>query len=205
MADVPKAIKRRPRRPALPALALVAAALVAAACGGGSSSSSSSSSSSGTSASSSPAAAGTAEKPLAPATVTLWVGFTARELKAIKGVVADFERAHPGVKVKNIGGISDERIVAATRGGSAPDVAQPFSPDNTGSFCASGAWTDLAPRMRADGVSAPQFPPAVQSYTKFAGKQCALPMLADVYGLYYNKKLFANAGISRPPRTLSEL
>src|SRR6476646_866338 len=71
-----------------------------------------------------------AEKPLAPATVTLWVGFTQRELKIIKGVVARFEQANPGVKVKTIGGISDDKIVAAIRGGNAPDIAQSFSTDN---------------------------------------------------------------------------
>ena len=204
MADIPKAIRLRPRRTAALAPLLAAAALLAAACGG--SGSSSSSSSSGAAPATSAAASGSAaEKPLAPATVTLWVGFTQRELKIIKGVVARFEQANPGVKVKTVGGISDDKIVAAIRGGNAPDIAQSFSTDNTGSFCASGAWTDLGPRMKADGLSADQFPPAVRSYIGFDGKQCAMPMLADVYGLYYNKKLFAKAGITQPPRTLSEL
>jgi multiple sugar transport system substrate-binding protein len=204
MADIPKAIRMRPRRTAALAPLLAAAALLAAACGG--SGSSSSSSSSGAAPATSAAASGSAaEKPLAPATVTLWVGFTQRELKIIKGVVARFEQANPGVKVKTVGGISDDKIVAAIRGGNAPDIAQSFSTDNTGSFCASGAWTDLGPRMKADGLSADQFPPAVRSYIGFDGKQCAMPMLADVYGLYYNKKLFAKAGITQPPRTLSEL
>jgi len=204
MADIPKAIRLRPRRTAALAPLLAAAALLAAACGG--SGSSSSSSSSGAAPATSAAASGSAaEKPLAPATVTLWVGFTQRELKIIKGVVARFEQANPGVKVKTVGGISDDKIVAAIRGGNAPDIAQSFSTDNTGSFCASGAWTDLGPRMKADGLSTDQFPPAVRSYIGFGGKQCAMPMLADVYGLYYNKKLFAKAGITQPPRTLSEL
>ena len=30
-------------------------------------------------------------------------------------------------------------------------------------------------------------------------------MLADAYGLYYNKELFAKAGITHPPKTISEL
>jgi multiple sugar transport system substrate-binding protein len=32
-----------------------------------------------------------------------------------------------------------------------------------------------------------------------------MPFLNDAYGLYYNKKMFAAAGISSPPKTLSEL
>jgi len=49
------------------------------------------------------------------------------------------------------------------------------------------------------------FTPATRYYTQFGGKQCALPLLADVHGLYYNKALFKKAGIAGPPKTLSEL
>ena len=49
------------------------------------------------------------------------------------------------------------------------------------------------------------FPTRWQYYTQFKGTRCALPMLADVYGLYYNKKLLAKAGIKQPPRTIAEL
>ena len=42
-------------------------------------------------------------------------------------------------------------------------------------------------------------------YTQYKGKRCALPLLADVYGFYYNKTLFKQAGLTRPPKTLSEL
>src|SRR5207247_7212428 len=49
------------------------------------------------------------------------------------------------------------------------------------------------------------FPPAPRYYTQYHGKRCALPLLADDYGLYYNKALFKAAGITLPPRTISEL
>src|SRR6266545_3674761 len=50
-----------------------------------------------------------------------------------------------------------------------------------------------------------EFPKPVQEYTQFQGKRCAMPFLNDAYGLYYNKKMFAAAGITSPPKTLSEL
>ena len=59
--------------------------------------------------------------------------------------------------------------------------------------------------MDRDKISVEDFPKPVQSYTQFDGKRCALPMLADTYGLYYNKKLFAKAGLNDPPKTMSEL
>ena len=119
------------------AMALVTAGLLAfgvAACGG--------TGDSGSSSNGAPAAKG--EK-LAPADITLWVGFTARELGVIKHAVAGFEKENPQVKVKVVGGINDDKIIAASRGGKSPDVAQSFSADNAGAFCGSGAWLDLKP------------------------------------------------------------
>jgi multiple sugar transport system substrate-binding protein len=142
---------------------------------------------------------------LEPADITLWVGFTQRELGVIKGVVKDFEAANPQVKVRVVGGINDDKIIAASRGGKAPDVAQSFSADNAGAFCGSGAWIDLKPYMDRDGISDSIFPPAPRSYTQFEGTRCALPMLADAYGLYYNEAMFKKAGLSGPPKTVSEL
>ena len=41
-------------------------------------------------------------------------------------------------------------------------------------------------------------------YTQYDGNRCTLPLLGDAYGLYYNKDMFDAAGISAPPKTLSE-
>jgi multiple sugar transport system substrate-binding protein len=142
---------------------------------------------------------------LEPANITLWVGFTDRELGVFKNAVKDFEALHPGVKVRVVGGISDDKIIAASRGGKAPDVAQSFTADNSGAFCGSGAWVDLKPYLERDKISDTIFPPAPRSYTQFKGTRCALPMLADAQGLYYNKDLFKKAGLSGPPKTISQL
>ena len=140
-----------------------------------------------------------------PANITIWTPFVDPELITFKNVVKDFETKNPGIHVKVIGGTNDDKIVAAIRGGNAPDVAQSFTSDNTGVFCPSGAWIDLGPYMQKDGVKDSIFPEAPRDYSKFEGKRCALPMLADAYGLYYNKTLLAKAGYKSPPKTISEL
>jgi multiple sugar transport system substrate-binding protein len=142
---------------------------------------------------------------LEPAEITLWVGFTQRELRVFKDAVKVFEAKNPGVTVKVVGGINDDKIIAASRGGKAPDVAQSFSADNSGAFCSSGAWIDLASYMERDGISEEIFPPAPRSYTQYEGTRCALPMLADAYGLYYNTDMLEKAGLDGPPKTVSEL
>src|SRR3954464_13243029 len=140
-----------------------------------------------------------------PATITLWTGFSGRELNVIKGVVADFHKANPKITVKVLGSVDDDKIIAAARGGTSPDVAHSFSTDNTGACCSSVAWIRLQAYMDRDGLTADSFPESVRSYTKFEGNQCTLPMLADVYGLYYNKDMLQKAGITQPPKTFSEL
>jgi multiple sugar transport system substrate-binding protein len=142
---------------------------------------------------------------LEPAEITLWVGFTQRELRVFKDAVKVFEAKNPGVTVKVVGGITDDKIIAASRGGKAPDVAQSFSADNSGAFCSSGAWIDLKPYMDRDGISDEIFPAAPRSYTQYKGTRCALPMLADVMGLYYNEDMLQKAGLDGPPKTVSEL
>ena len=143
---------------------------------------------------------GTAATPL-----TVWVGWSARELGVFNKVVAEYDKTHPDVTVKVVGSINDQKIVAAIRAGTAPDVVSSFNSYNVGVYCGSGGWIDLAPFLKQSNISVSQFPPATQYYTQYGGKRCALPLLADTYGLYYNKALFKQAGIAAPPKTIAEL
>jgi|SRR5436190_2161104 len=152
-----------------------------------------------TSAGDSPRAAGKT------AQLTIWVGWSARELKEFKGVVAEYDAKHPEVQLKVVGSINDTKITNAIRSGNPPDVVSSFTSANVGVYCGTGAWIDLAPFLKKDNVSLSQFPKTSLYYTQYKGKRCALPLLADAYGLYYNKAMLAKAGIKRPPRTFTEL
>lgn len=137
--------------------------------------------------------------------LTIWVGWSARELNEFKKVVAEYDRARPGVEIKVVGSISDDKIIAAIKTGNAPDVVSSFSSSNVGIYCGTGAWIDLAPFIKSARIDLKIFPASTMYYTQYKGKRCALPLLADTYGLYYNEKLFREAGLTRPPRTFSEL
>ena len=138
-------------------------------------------------------------------TLTIWVGWSARELSEFKKVVQEYDAKSKDVEVKVVGGINDDKIIAALRAGNGPDVVSSFTSQNVGIYCSSGGWIDLAPYLKQDKVNINIFPKATQYYTQYKGTRCALPLLADDYGFYYNKKLFAAAGLSGPPKTFDQL
>lgn len=138
-------------------------------------------------------------------TVEFWHFFTDREAEVIQSVVDDFEAANPGVTVNVSSGQDDQKMRQAISAGQPIDVGLSYSTDQVGPLCSSGDFVDLAPFIERDGIDLSQIPETVRGYTEFDGVRCTMPALADVYGLYYNKALLADAGYTDPPKTLDEL
>jgi diguanylate cyclase (GGDEF)-like protein/PAS domain S-box-containing protein len=138
-------------------------------------------------------------------TISLWVGYTGPELEVMRSVVCDFETRHPGIRVELTGGVYDDKIIAAMREGVPPTVISSFESDNFGFYASKGALLDLGPYLERDEIDDAIFAEATHPYTRYEGRRWALPMLADAYGLYWNRSLFAKAGLSGPPRTIGEL
>ena len=138
-------------------------------------------------------------------TVSLWHFFTDREAGVIQSAVDGFTKKYPDVKVEVHSGQDDTKLTTAIASGQPVDVGISYSTDIVGKFCSSGAFLDLKPYLERDKIDLEQYPQVVRSYTEFGGTRCTMPMLADTYGLYYNKKLLAKFGYSAPPKTLGEL
>ncbi|MER5934999.1 ABC transporter substrate-binding protein [Streptomyces sp. NPDC002054] len=148
------------------------------------------------------------DNPADEVTLNFWHGWSAPgEVKAIEANIARFTAAHPNIKVKVTGNMTDDKINQALRagGGKAPDVVSSFTTDSVGKFCNSGAFVDLNPFLAKSKIDkAKVFPQSLLNYTQFKGNQCTLPLLNDAYGLVYNKDAFKAAGITAPPKTWSE-
>lgn len=149
------------------------------------------------------------DDPKKDVTVNFWHGWSApSEVKAIQDNIARFEKAHPNIKVRVTGNMTDDKINQALRAGGdkAPDVVSSFTTDSVGKFCNSGAFTDLTPFLAKSGIDKTKvFPKPLLEYTQFEGNQCTLPLLNDAYGLVYNKDAFKAAGLpDTPPKTWSE-
>jgi multiple sugar transport system substrate-binding protein len=140
-----------------------------------------------------------------PVTISFWSPFTARELGELNKAFAGFHKQYPWITIKSTGNTNPTKLTAAIRGGNPPDAVALFETDTLGAFCASGAWLDLSSKIKSDKVNLNLFPQTIRDYTAYENKRCAMPLLADAYGFYYNKAMFAKAGIKSPPKTLSQL
>ena len=145
------------------------------------------------------------EAPLEPATLKVAIPFGESEAPFVEAVIDDFAEMHPELTIEVTRDVTDQQIIAGLRSGDSADVAVSWELVNVGQFCAPGGFEDLGPWLERDGVDMANFAEATLYYTQFAGVRCALPLLADAYGLYYNKALFEEAGIDGPPKTITEL
>jgi multiple sugar transport system substrate-binding protein len=165
---------------------------------------------SGAAGGSSAAAASGKSVPLTGVTLTYWASNQGTSLDNDKQVLgpqlAKFT-AQTGIKVNlEVVPWSDllNRILAAATSGKGPDV---LNIGNTWSSTlqATGAFTpfDAANLTAVGGKS--RFLAGSLSATGAPGKDpVAVPIYSLAYGLYYNKKMFAAAGITTPPATWDE-
>ncbi|MFJ8885771.1 ABC transporter substrate-binding protein [Streptomyces sp. NPDC102402] len=146
-----------------------------------------------------------------PKTLTYWASNQGPSIEADKKILAPelkkFEK-ETGIKVKlEVVPWADllNRILAATTSGQGPDV---LNIGNTwsASLQATGAllpWDDK--NFEAIGGRDRFIDSAVASAGKEGEPPAAVPLYSLSYALYYNKKMFADAGITTPPATWDQL
>ncbi|MBC7558478.1 MAG: sugar ABC transporter substrate-binding protein [Dermatophilaceae bacterium] len=143
-------------------------------------------------------------------TLTYWASNQGTSLENDKAVLgpelAKFEK-QTGVKVNlSVIGWPDllNKILAATTSGQGPDV---LNIGNTwaSSLQATGAFMPFDAKALTAIGGQDKFVPASFATGGAAGKPVtSVPLYGLVYGLYYNKKMFADAGL-KPPTTWQEL
>ena len=160
----------------------------------------------------SPSETGSAEPttsaPVEQVTLRLWHNGTADPLKGIWDKAArDFEAANPGVTIEATGYQNEELqrtlIPQALQAGgdAAPDVFQVWPGGEVRAQAEAGYLKDLSAGA-ADTIS--KLGGVVKPW-EVDGKQYGLPFTFGITGIWYNKDLFEQAGITATPKTLTEL
>ncbi|POX57303.1 sugar ABC transporter substrate-binding protein [Streptomyces sp. Ru71] len=146
-----------------------------------------------------------------PKTLTYWASNQGASIEVDKKVLQPeldkFEK-QTGIKVKlEVVPWSDllNRILTATTSGQGPDV---LNIGNTwsASLQATGALLPWDAQNFAKIGGRDRFVDSALGSTGTPGKDpAAVPLYSMAYALYYNKQLFAEAGITKPPATWDEL
>ncbi|MEU8623081.1 extracellular solute-binding protein [Streptomyces sp. NPDC048623] len=139
-------------------------------------------------------------------TVTWWDTSTVgSEDKVFKKLAEDFTKKHPKVTIKYVnvpfGDAQNKFKNAAQSGTGAPDVIR-----------SEVAWTadfaNLGYLAPLDGTPAlkdqDDFLKQAAASTKYDGKTYAVPQVIDSMGIFYNKKIFKDAGVE-VPKSVDEL
>lgn len=156
-----------------------------------------------------PSSASTKHSSAAHETLTVWQSYTGGEEGTLFNEYANkFQKENPGVTVK-VAVLSDdgikEKVATAIVAHDLPDVVQWWG----GAFqlpeVTSGAFLKLNSMIAANKSWASHFlPGSFDNYT-YKGGIYQVPMDDNVVLMFYNKKLLASAGISKPPTTWSQL
>ena len=165
--------------------AATALGLVAAGCssGGSSGSSSSSSGSSG------------------HVTLTYWNGFTGPDEPAVKALVNKFNQTHKNITIDMTimpWDVFYEKLLPAYAANNGPDVVA-MDTQQLPQYAAKGVFAPLTSYYSSSANDTSSLVSAATDATKVKGTQYAVPANFAPLMLYWNKTLFAKAGLSGPP------
>ena len=142
--------------------------------------------------------------------LTVWTGFTGGDRPGYDQIVKDFNAAHPDIQVTMDVQPWDtiaQKLPSAWLTGSGPDIAAPsFDPNIIQQYVKTNAVLPLTDTGTGDAkINVDQIAPALTKEFTYDDKLYAVPANYATLSLYYNKKLFAAAGIADPPSTVAEL
>ena len=97
-------------------------------------------------------------------------------------------------------GTTATKIVASAAAGTVPDVIM-ASTDHTPLLASSKLFLNLNPfiELEAAAVNVDDFAPGISKGFKLWGRWWGFPYDHSTFGVYYNKDLFAKAGVAEPP------
>jgi ABC-type glycerol-3-phosphate transport system substrate-binding protein len=125
----------------------------------------------------------------------------------IDGWIADFRKAHPDVQVEWLDKKGTEWATfyqTQVVGGTAPDVI-----DVQGGlwleYAAQGGLVDLTPYLAREPQLREWYAPKFLATWVYQGRNYMVPFYISKTLLFYNKTLFREAGLTRPPQSFDEL
>jgi multiple sugar transport system substrate-binding protein len=144
-----------------------------------------------------------------PAEIVFWNGYTGPDRPAVEALVAKFNEADHGVKIKMEIMPWDslyQKLMPALVAGTGPDIIG-FAVSRVSEYAAAGRLEALNGYFSADSVTREVLVPGLTAAGEYKGKLYGVPMAFASMVMYYNKAHFREAGLdpNKPPKTMEEL
>jgi raffinose/stachyose/melibiose transport system substrate-binding protein len=154
-----------------------------------------------------PAQPAATQAPAEKVVVNWWHIQVADDQKALWQQMADAYMAeHPNVDVQ-ITVLENEafktKLTTVMQSGDPPDIFQSWGGGTMNEYAQAGLLKDISADLAAGGWGDTFSPGALGVYS-YDGKNYGVPRDMGMVGFWYNKDLFAQAGITEPPATWSE-
>lgn len=143
-----------------------------------------------------------------PVEIRYWTGWSGHELDVQRELVEEFNRTHPGIRVRALSVFNSyQKVRIAFAGGSTPDVCSAVWADELAAYAMRGVLTPLDDHLARSGRSLDEWVPGVGRMLQYRGKTYGLAVTTNTSFIVYNKQIFREAGLDpeRPPRTIAEL
>ena len=142
-------------------------------------------------------------------TIEVWYPYSGTYGQNFLKVLNEFQSSHPTITLKPVYASNDlssnQKLFAAVAAGLPPDVTWVDGPEVAG-WGFRGILQPIDKYVKKSGLKASDFWSPAWQQLFYGGHIWALPYTADPnFGFFWNKELFAKAGIHQPPTTFDEM
>lgn len=109
-----------------------------------------------------------------------------------------FESKYQNIHVINDQGAESQRLLTQLAGDVPPDVMALYDPQTIRLFCKNNTLMDLSPFVKKYDFPVGQLYSGLKPYIYYENKLVGIPENCGPYVLFYNKKLFREAGVPYP-------
>jgi len=152
------------------------------------------------------AGGGKEAKPTGPVKLSLWGGFP--EMEAFyKYAAEEYRKTHPNVEFTILTHPLrefEQKLSATIPSNTAADIIE-ISMYANQKFIEAGLIPELPPKVKEYFLAPNRFSEFVKKNNTYKDKLYGLPIFQGRTALFWNKKMFQEAGLSGPPKTLSEM
>lgn len=141
--------------------------------------------------------------------LTYWPAPNQQEVQFADSVVRRWNRAHPSVRVRvqpiPVSQSTEEVLLAAIAAGTTPDICSNIWPGALYEYTKAGGLLALSQFADFDSIVGSRTPrELLHTFRSDDGQFHQVPWKTNPVMMFYNKRLFREAGVERVPRTYSE-